>query len=226
MKNLLINTFILCIFTLVSNTAFALTITNSSNFTELLNDGAFITDNNASPSNYTAFLSLGNESGSSDIAISGIPIEESGGIQYFSFIYTLQETGAPTNNKVSIDDIIISYGGQTIWELNGDIVLNNSVPYSLSAQGNGGDMELFVPVSPFYGFGLTGNSLLTFYAAQSESNNGPDRWATMNNGAFFVTGTPIGPVADLAVIPEPSTFLLLGGGLVGLAFAVRRRRKE
>ena len=27
-------------------------------------------------------------------------------------------------------------------------------------------------------------------------------------------------------IPEPSTFLLLGGGLAGLAFAVRRRRKE
>jgi len=27
-------------------------------------------------------------------------------------------------------------------------------------------------------------------------------------------------------IPEPSTFLLLGGGLVGLAFVVRRRRKE
>ena len=29
----------------------------------------------------------------------------------------------------------------------------------------------------------------------------------------------------LTPIPEPSTFLLLGGGLVGLAFAVRKRRK-
>jgi hypothetical protein len=29
-----------------------------------------------------------------------------------------------------------------------------------------------------------------------------------------------------AVIPEPSTFLLLGGGLAGLAFYARRRRKE
>jgi hypothetical protein len=35
--------------------------------------------------------------------------------------------------------------------------------------------------------------------------------------AFQLTGT---------VVPEPSTFLLLGGGLAGLAFVVRCRRKE
>lgn len=31
---------------------------------------------------------------------------------------------------------------------------------------------------------------------------------------------------DVSPVPEPSTFLLLGGGLAGLAFVVRRRRKE
>lgn len=39
--------------------------------------------------------------------------------------------------------------------------------------------------------------------------------------APFISGLP----SD-AVIPEPSTFILLGSGLAGLAFAVRRRRKE
>jgi hypothetical protein len=33
-------------------------------------------------------------------------------------------------------------------------------------------------------------------------------------------------VGDVAVVPEPSTFLLLGGGLAGLALVVRRRMKE
>jgi len=32
--------------------------------------------------------------------------------------------------------------------------------------------------------------------------------------------------ATITPVPEPSTFLLLGGGLAGLAFAVHRRRKE
>ncbi len=45
-------------------------------------------------------------------------------------------------------------------------------------------------------------------------------WKTMTDyGAldFQLTGY---------VVPEPSTFFLLGGGLVGLGFVVRRRRKE
>ena len=47
-----------------------------------------------------------------------------------------------------------------------------------------------------------------------------DLWA----GFPFVS---IGEVAFAASpVPEPSTFLLLGGGLAGLAFVARRRRKE
>ena len=40
-----------------------------------------------------------------------------------------------------------------------------------------------------------------------------------SKNAFLLTN-------DAAPVPEPSTFLLLGGGLAGLAFVVRRRRKE
>ena len=35
-----------------------------------------------------------------------------------------------------------------------------------------------------------------------------------------------GSTEDITPVPEPSTFLLLGGGLAGLAFYARRRKKE
>jgi hypothetical protein len=44
------------------------------------------------------------------------------------------------------------------------------------------------------------------------------------SGVVFMVDLPAG--AAPKVVPEPSTFLLLGGGLAGLAFAVRRRKKE
>lgn len=62
-------------------------------------------------------------------------------------------------------------------------------------------------------FGNT--SFLVFPGAAPDSTNDPYR------GAFLVRNTP-----GFVPIPEPSTFILLGGGLAGLAFYARRRRKE
>ena len=44
-------------------------------------------------------------------------------------------------------------------------------------------------------------------------------WGSTQFDSFSIT-------AAAAPVPEPSTFLLLGGGLAGLAFYARRRRKE
>lgn len=46
-----------------------------------------------------------------------------------------------------------------------------------------------------------------------------DHYASEFVGAFVVSSATAVPV------PEPSTFLLLGGGLAGLAFVTRRKRK-
>jgi len=43
---------------------------------------------------------------------------------------------------------------------------------------------------------------------------------------YLPTNLTIYASSDIEPIPEPSTFLLLGGGLIGLGFVVRRKRKE
>ncbi len=59
-------------------------------------------------------------------------------------------------------------------------------------------------------------------ALTSDSGALEDIWAwpvSDEDLAFYLTN-------DASPVPEPSTFFLLGGGLVGLGFVVRRRRKE
>jgi hypothetical protein len=67
-------------------------------------------------------------------------------------------------------------------------------------------------------YGNEGNGTVRFngtYSSISWINPVAENWYGFNVGA---------PLA--APVPEPSTLLLLGGGLAGLAFVVLRRRKE
>jgi len=54
--------------------------------------------------------------------------------------------------------------------------------------------------------------------AWATTNDGSEDWR-LDRAILWGNHTP-------APVPEPSTFLLLGGGLAGLAFVARRRRKE
>ena len=58
-----------------------------------------------------------------------------------------------------------------------------------------------------------------------QGSNQPGMAAVLQNHNIWFT--QVGDeIEEIGPIPEPSTFILLSGGLVGLAFAVRRRNKE
>jgi len=76
------------------------------------------------------------------------------------------------------------------------------------------DLSTAVPQEFVLGFGTTNASLVSNSLVGAPSAGDVQNLVIGNNGQL-----------RLAVVPEPSTFLLLGGGLVSLGFIARRRKQ-
>ena len=105
---------------------------------------------------------------------------------------------------------------------------NGSYIYETLGTGAGmGDLgNMYVEFGVLDNIQISSVADLIMFDPQSEI------WVSKNILAWAVDSTDAAGVFGFdqrfsqAVIPEPSTFLLLGGGLAGLAFYRRRRRKE
>jgi PEP-CTERM motif len=85
----------------------------------------------------------------------------------------------------------------------------NNSPFSLDPSSSSGDIELFTVSAPFDAVGL--------YSGSFEILGGdPSDFTDVVGSATF----------NVNVTPEPSSLLLLGSGLMGLATTVRRRRAQ
>lgn len=191
---------------------------------------AFGSDASSFPSSFrTNLISVGDMTLTTSLpfAFSTVPVV-TGALSelYFVLSYDLQETGQ--GHHLQVQQFTLKVGNNVIWTSTDYIDMNATTPSTLTPQGNGADMAVFIPVWAFNNLGLTGSSQLTLSVYQFDADNGNDEWILTDFGVktpirYFNPNEPIyspTPGGGNNAVPEPSTVALACG--IG-ALALRRR---
>jgi len=161
-----------------------------------------------------------------------------GGVDYYSFSVDINEPNGGGQNFLSLDELriytvagpgntnllteaqVLAAGGVLKYNLDGTIDQDVYMDYNLAAGSGHDDVQVLIPTSFFGGASLTDQiyfynkmGATTGLEADFTSADGFEEWHAL-----------LGEAPPPPQLPEPSTVMLLGTGLLGLA-ATRIRKK-
>jgi hypothetical protein len=172
-----------------------------------------------------------------EITVEELGVVTIGTTDYYQFTLDLGEPAAAGKNLISLDELriytlagnssltteadVLAAGGTERYDL--DQVSDQDVylDYNLVSSGNGNyDAYVYIPTSYFSG--ASGTDFIYFYSKMGATTGMEADFAS--DGTFEEWSAFRGEGNPPDELPEPSTVMLLGTGLIGLA-ATRIRRK-